>query len=83
MRKKSTHGTNITNNVYNGHIKTKSKDMVMEMRCNGKKLNPGDKIFKSSKIDLVLGDGKIGFEEENNNNDINSDTIQTDLNNEQ
>lgn len=31
MRKKSTHGTNITNNVYNGHIKTKSKDMVMEM----------------------------------------------------
>ena len=39
------------------------KDMVMEMRCNGKKLNPGDKIFKSSKIDLVLGDGKVGFEE--------------------
>jgi beta-lactam-binding protein with PASTA domain len=58
------------------------KDMVMEMRCNGKKLNPGDKIFKSSKIDLVLGDGKIGFEEENTN-DNNSDTIQTDLNNEQ
>lgn len=39
------------------------KDMVLEMRCNGKKLNPGDKIFKSSKIDLVLGDGKVGFEE--------------------
>lgn len=39
------------------------KDMVMEMYCNGKKLNPGDKIFKSSKIDLVLGDGKVGFEE--------------------
>lgn len=39
------------------------KDMVLEMHCNGKKLNPGDKVFKSSKIDLVLGDGKIGFEE--------------------
>lgn len=39
------------------------KDMVLEMHCNGKKLNPGDKVFKSSKIDLVLGDGNIGFEE--------------------
>ena len=39
------------------------KDMVMEMHCNGKKLNPGDKIFKSSKIDLVLGDGNEGFVE--------------------
>jgi len=40
------------------------KDMVLEMRQNGKKLNPGDKVLKSSKIDLVLGDGKVGFEEE-------------------
>ncbi len=39
------------------------KDMVLEMRLNGKKLNPGDKVFKSSKIDLVLGDGKVGFDE--------------------
>jgi beta-lactam-binding protein with PASTA domain len=38
-----------------------AKDMVLEMYCNGKKLNPGDKIFKSSKIDLVLGDGNQGF----------------------
>jgi beta-lactam-binding protein with PASTA domain len=40
-----------------------AKDMVLEMYCNGKKLNPGDKIFKSSKIDLVLGDGNEGFVE--------------------
>lgn len=40
-----------------------AKDMVLEMHCNGKKLNPGDKIFKSSKIDLVLGDGNEGFVE--------------------
>lgn len=40
------------------------KDMVLGMSFNGKKLNPGDKVFKSSKIDLILGDGKVGFEEE-------------------
>jgi beta-lactam-binding protein with PASTA domain len=39
------------------------KDMVLEMRHNGKKLKPGDKVLKASKIDLVLGDGKIAFEE--------------------
>lgn len=39
------------------------KDMVLEMFCNGKKLKPGDKVLKSSKISLVLGDGKVGFEE--------------------
>lgn|SRR5690606_7177915 len=39
------------------------KDMVLEMWMDGKKLKPGDKVWKSSVIDLVLGDGKIGFEE--------------------
>lgn len=39
------------------------KDMVLEMRLNGKKLNPGDKVFASSKIDLVLGDGNVGFDD--------------------
>ena len=39
------------------------KDMVLEMHFNGKKLKPGDKVLKSSKIDLVLGDGKVGFDE--------------------
>ena len=39
------------------------KDMVLEMHLNGKKLKPGDKVQKASKIDLVLGDGKVGFEE--------------------
>jgi beta-lactam-binding protein with PASTA domain len=40
------------------------KDMVLEMKQNGKLLKPGDKVLKASKIDLVLGDGKVGFEEE-------------------
>lgn len=39
------------------------KDMVLEIRMNGKKLKAGDKVLKSSKIDLVLGDGKAVFEE--------------------
>ncbi|NUY82146.1 PASTA domain-containing protein [Flavobacterium sp. MAH-1] len=45
------------------------KDMVLEMRLDGKKIKPGDKIWKSSKIDLVLGDGKVGFEESEENLD--------------
>jgi beta-lactam-binding protein with PASTA domain len=40
------------------------KDMVLEMRYKGRKLKAGEKIPKASKIDLVLGDGKVGFEEE-------------------
>jgi eukaryotic-like serine/threonine-protein kinase len=39
------------------------KDMVLEIRLNGKILKPGDKVLKSSKIDLILGDGKAGFED--------------------
>jgi beta-lactam-binding protein with PASTA domain len=39
------------------------KDMVLEMKMNGKKLKPGEKILKSSKIDLILGDGKVGFDD--------------------
>lgn len=39
------------------------KDMVLEMLMNGRKLKAGDKVLKSSKIDLVLGDGKITYEE--------------------
>lgn len=40
-----------------------AKDVVLEVWQNGKKLNAGDKILKASKIDLVLGDGKTGFDE--------------------
>ena len=40
------------------------KDMVLEMIQNGRQLKPGDKVYKSSKIDLVVGDGSVGFEED-------------------
>ena len=39
------------------------KDMVLKMMMNGKELKPGAKILKDSKIDLVLGDGKVVFDE--------------------
>nr|WP_294777783.1 PASTA domain-containing protein [uncultured Flavobacterium sp.] len=39
------------------------KDMVLEVRMNGKKLKAGDKFLKSYKIDLVLGDGKVVFDD--------------------
>ena len=38
--------------------------MVLEMRYKGRSIQPGDKVLKSSKIDLVLGDGKASYEEE-------------------
>lgn len=38
-----------------------AKDVVLEMWQKGKKLKAGDKVKKASKIDLVLGDGKTGY----------------------
>lgn len=39
------------------------KDMVRELRQRGKVLKAGDKVMKTSKIDLVLGDGNVAFDE--------------------
>jgi eukaryotic-like serine/threonine-protein kinase len=50
------------------------KDMVLEMTQNGKVLKPGDKVLKASKIDLVVGDGKVGFDEENETQTDTTDT---------
>lgn len=51
------------------------KDMVLELSLNGKKLKAGDKVLKSSKIDLVLGDGKVTFEETVDSTAIDSTEI--------
>ena len=53
------------------------KDMVLEMYSSGKKLRAGDKIKKSSVIDLVLGDGKVGFEESDSTKVENENEIET------
>src|SRR5690606_20861878 len=39
------------------------KDMVLERKHKGAPVEPGTKIMKTSRIDLVLGDGKIAFDE--------------------
>lgn len=54
------------------YIPNLGKDMVLEMRYKGRNIKPGDRVLKSSKIDLVLGDGKASYEE-----DINSETDST------
>jgi beta-lactam-binding protein with PASTA domain len=55
------------------------KDMVLEMWMNGKKIKPGTRVLKASKIDLVLGDGKVVFDDTEldsiPNNEMLIDTI--------
>ncbi|WP_426092710.1 PASTA domain-containing protein [Flavobacterium sp. DSR3-2] len=48
------------------YVPNLGKDMVLEMRFKGRNLKAGDRVLKSSKIDLVLGDGKMSYEEEEN-----------------
>ena len=55
------------------------KDMVLEMWMNGKKVKPGTRVLKASRIDLVLGDGKVVFDDTEldtiPNNEMPTDTI--------
>ncbi len=37
-----------------------AEDVVLELSHKGKKLKVGDKLMKTSVVDLVLGDGKLG-----------------------
>lgn len=46
------------------YVEYMAKDVVLEVKQNGKKLKAGDRILKSSKVDFVLGDGKTGYQEE-------------------
>lgn len=46
------------------YIPNLGKDMVLEMRYKGRNLKVGDRVLKSSKIDLVLGDGKASYMDE-------------------
>lgn len=57
-----------------------AKDIVLEMWQNGKKLKAGDKVQKASKIDLVLGDGKTGYQEEEQDKPVESNTEETQTN---
>lgn len=56
------------------YIPNLAKDMVLEMKINGKPIKAGLQVLKMTKISLVLGDGKIGFEEDELNEE-NTDSI--------
>lgn len=59
------------------YVPNLGKDMVLEMKYNGQTIKPGQQVLKTSKISLVLGDGKVGFEDESNpeNNPEATDSI--------
>lgn len=50
-----------------------AEDVVLELTHKGKKLRPGDKIMKTSRIDFILGDGKTVFS-------ANIDSLQHNIN---
>ena len=50
------------------------KDMVLKLLLNGKELKPGDKVMKSSKIDLEVGDGNEKFKEDESTTPTDSTT---------
>ena len=57
------------------YIPNLGKDMVLEMRCKGRNVKPGDRVLKASKIDLVLGDGKESYVEEVDSSAVQKDSI--------
>jgi eukaryotic-like serine/threonine-protein kinase len=60
------------------YVPNLAKDMVLEMKMNGNPIKAGQQVLKMTKIDLVLGDGKIGFEEGEmgtENDSINKDSL--------
>jgi len=62
-----------------------AEDVVLELKHNGKTLEIGDKVMKTSKIDFVLGDGKGFFQEGRTSeyDEIEDDSFQTEENQEQ
>ena len=61
------------------YVHNLAKDMILEMRMGGQSVKAGQQVLKMTKVDLVLGDGKIGFEEEelngSDNDSIKKDSI--------
>ena len=49
------------------YVPNLAKDMVLEMKMNDQPIKAGQQVLKMTKIDLVLGDGKVGFEEDEEN----------------
>ena len=62
------------------YVPNMGKDMVLEMRYKGRNLKPGERVLKSSKIDLVLGDGKMSYEEQTQKDSSATQTIDAPVN---
>ena len=54
-----------------------AKDAVLELRHKGKRIEPGDMLMKTSKIDLILGDGSGRYNGNLDNDDDNDGTQDT------
>ena len=52
-------GLEIGEIMYQNNI---GKDMVLQLRYENAPIAPGDKLPKTSRVDLVLGNGKVPFE---------------------
>ena len=51
---------------YEPHL---AKDVVIQVEQDGRILRAGDKVQKNSKIDFVVGDGLLGFQQQDTIND--------------
>ena len=56
-----------------------AKDAVLELRYKGEKVEPGMKLLKTSKIDLVLGDGSGRYGVQENEETSDEERILDDL----
>lgn len=52
-----------------------AEDAVLELRHNGEIVHPGDKLKKTAVIDLVLGDGSLNYNFQENAPEKETDTI--------
>lgn len=59
------------------YIPNLAKDMVLEMKIKGTPVRAGQQVMKMTKVDLVLGDGKVGFDEEELENTPPTDSTVT------
>lgn len=56
-----------------------AEDVVLEMYHNGRKITPGDKVQKTSRIDLVVGDGLGRLDGSTKNQDDEEEIFDVDL----
>ncbi|TRO65549.1 PASTA domain-containing protein [Christiangramia sabulilitoris] len=57
-----------------------AEDAVLELRHKGKLVNPGEKLMKTSRIDLVLGDGSGRYRETNEDSIDNGGDTENEVN---